>query len=137
MEEESLIAQRVIYDAMNSADADAGSFPITKEMKQSRKKAYQRQKLDQASKKSDLQKSEKERKRKLKEEEVKQMKRQKPNVEQTIETLRKASVRKPLCQLNRTEEIMSRRLHLLLRRSRRRRCCMYHELCGLEKSIVF
>ena len=70
MEEESLIAQRVIYDAMNSADAHAGSFPITKEMRQSCKKAYQRQKLAQASKKSDLQKSEK-----LKEEEVKQMKR--------------------------------------------------------------
>ena len=34
MREESIIAQRVIYDAMISADADAGSFPITKEMRQ-------------------------------------------------------------------------------------------------------
>ena len=32
IEEESLIAQRFIYDTMNSVDADAGSFPITKEM---------------------------------------------------------------------------------------------------------
>ena len=29
MEEESLIVQRLIYDAMNSADADAVNFPIT------------------------------------------------------------------------------------------------------------
>ena len=34
MKEESLIAQRVIYDAMISADTDAGSFPITKEIRQ-------------------------------------------------------------------------------------------------------
>ena len=34
MEEESLIAQSIIYDAMNSANADAGSFPITKETRQ-------------------------------------------------------------------------------------------------------
>ena len=56
MEEESLIAQRVIYDAMNSADADAGNFSITKEMRQSCKKAHQRQKLAHKSKKSDSQK---------------------------------------------------------------------------------
>ena len=42
MEEESLIAQRFIYDTMDSADADAGSFPMTKEMRQSCKKARQR-----------------------------------------------------------------------------------------------
>ena len=30
MEEESLIAQRVVCDGMNSADADAVSLPITK-----------------------------------------------------------------------------------------------------------
>ena len=30
MEEELLIAQRVIYDVMNSASVGAGSFPITK-----------------------------------------------------------------------------------------------------------
>ena len=59
-------------------------------MRQSCKKACQRQKLAQASKKSDLQKSEKERKRKLKEDEVKQMKRHKLDVEQTIETLKKS-----------------------------------------------
>ena len=55
---------RVIYDAMNSADADAGNFPITKEMRQSCKKACQRQKLARESKKGDAQKSEKEQKRK-------------------------------------------------------------------------
>ena len=41
MDEESLIAQRFIYDTMNSANADAGSFPITKEMRQSCRKARQ------------------------------------------------------------------------------------------------
>ena len=34
MEEELLIAQIVIFNAMNSAYADAGSFPITKEISQ-------------------------------------------------------------------------------------------------------
>ena len=34
MEEESLIAQRVVYDGMDSVDADAVSFPITKEIRQ-------------------------------------------------------------------------------------------------------
>ena len=45
MEEESLIAQRVVYDGMDSVDADAVSFPITKEIRQSCKKACQRKKL--------------------------------------------------------------------------------------------
>ena len=45
MDEESLIAQRVVYDGMNSADADAVSLPITKEIRQSCKKACQRKKL--------------------------------------------------------------------------------------------
>ena len=43
-----------------SADADAGSFPITKEIRQSCKKASQTQTLAQKSKKGDVQKSEKE-----------------------------------------------------------------------------
>ena len=34
MEDESSTAQRAIYDAMNGADADADSFPITKEIRQ-------------------------------------------------------------------------------------------------------
>ena len=41
MEEELLTVQRVIYDAIKSTDADAGSFPITKESRQSCKKACQ------------------------------------------------------------------------------------------------
>ena len=84
MEEESLIAQIVIYNAMNNANVDAGSFPITKEIRQSCKKAHQRKKLAQKSKKGDVQKSERERKRKLKE-----MKREKLDVEQTTGTLKK------------------------------------------------
>lgn len=42
--------------------------------------------------------------------------------QQTIETLKKASVRKPLRQPNRANKIMLLKLHLLLRHSRRRRC---------------
>ena len=34
MEEVSLISQRVIYNGMSSADVDADSFPITKEIRQ-------------------------------------------------------------------------------------------------------
>ena len=53
MEEESLIAQRVIYDALSSANADAATFPISKQMRESCKKARQRQKLAAEQKKSD------------------------------------------------------------------------------------
>ena len=60
MEEESWIAQRLVYNAINSADADTGIFLITKEIRQSCMKAHQRQKLGQESKKNDVQKSEKE-----------------------------------------------------------------------------
>ena len=63
MEEELLTAQRVICDAMNSADAGASSFPIIMEARQNCKKAHQRQKLSQESKKGDVQKSEKEERR--------------------------------------------------------------------------
>ena len=87
MEEKLLIAQRVIYDAISSVDADAGSFPIPKEKRQSCKKASERQKLAQESKKGDVQKSEKEQKRKLREEEAKEMQRQKLDAGQAIETV--------------------------------------------------
>ena len=53
MEEESLIAQRVIYDAMNSVNADAGSFSISKKLNRAVRKPV-RDKLAQAIKKSDL-----------------------------------------------------------------------------------
>ena len=39
MEGDSLVAQRFVYDAMSSAGADAGDFPITKEIRPSCKKA--------------------------------------------------------------------------------------------------
>jgi len=70
MEAESLIAQRFIYDAMKNVNADASTFPITKEIKQSCKKARQREIAARESKKDGLVTSEKNRKRKLKEEEV-------------------------------------------------------------------
>ena len=57
MEDDSLIAQRLIYDVMNNAGANAANFPITKEMKQSCKKACQRQMLALQSKNSDAQAS--------------------------------------------------------------------------------
>ena len=71
MEAESLIAQRFIYDAMKNVDADASTFPITKEIKQSCKKARQREIAVRESKKDGSVTSERHRKRKLKEEEVK------------------------------------------------------------------
>lgn len=51
MEAESLIAQRVIYDAISSADANVATFPISKELKQSCKKARQREKVAREGKK--------------------------------------------------------------------------------------
>ena len=56
MEGDSLVAQRFVYDAMSSAGADAGDFPITKEIRQSCKKARLREKL--ALEKGDCQKTE-------------------------------------------------------------------------------
>ena len=90
MEDDSLISQRLIYDVMNNAGANAANFPITKEMKQSCKKARQWQMLALQSKNSDAQASEHELKRKSKEEDVKSIKRQKLDLEQTIETLKKS-----------------------------------------------
>ena len=90
MGDDSLIAQRLIYDVMNNAGANAANFPITKGMKQSCKKARQRQMLALQSKNSDAQASEHELKRKSKEEDVKSIKRQKLDLEQTIETLKKS-----------------------------------------------
>ena len=101
---------------MNSVDADAGNFAITKEIRQSCKKVRQRQKVAQESKKGDVQKSEEERKKKLREEEMKEMKRQKVDVEHIMKHLRKTSVKKPLHQSKRTDEIVPLSLHLLLRR---------------------
>ena len=89
MKEKSLIAERVIYDAINSANADAGNFPISKEIRPTCKKAHHRKQLVQESKKSDMQKSEKEQMRQLKKEELKELQRQKRDVEQTTETLKK------------------------------------------------
>ena len=89
MKEKLLIAERVIYDTINSANADASSFPISKEIRPTCKKAHHRKQLVQESKKSDMQKSEKEQMRQLKKEELKELQRQKLNVEQTTETLKK------------------------------------------------
>ena len=51
MEAESLVAQRVIYDVMSSDGANAATFGISKEVKQSCKKVRQREKIVQESKK--------------------------------------------------------------------------------------
>ena len=57
---------------------------------------------------------------------MKEMKRQKLDLEQTIETLKKSLYEEAIAsaQQNGMDEIMPSRLYLLLRRSRRRRCCM-------------
>ena len=64
MEDDSLIAQRLVYDVLKNAGTDAGDFPITKELRKSCKKARQREKLDQEKNKGDAQKTERELKRK-------------------------------------------------------------------------
>ena len=90
MEAESLIAQRFIYDAIKNVDADASTFPITKEIKQSCKKARQREIAVRESKKHGSVTSERHRKRKLKEEEVSHVKKQKLDLQQAIDTLKKS-----------------------------------------------
>ena len=89
MEAESLIAQRFIYDAMKNVDADASTFPITKEIKQSCKKARQREIAVRESKKHGSVTSERHRKRKLKEE-VSEVNKQKLDLQQAIDTLKKS-----------------------------------------------
>ena len=120
---------------MNSSDADAGSFPITKEIRQSCKKARQRQKLAQESKKGDVQKSEKERKRKLKEEKVKEMKRQKLDLEKTIKTLKKS-----LCEEIIASAQQNGRDHAIkaasFAKTLKEKEVLYHGLCGLEERFV-
>ena len=133
MEEESLIAQRVIYDAMNSVNADAGSFSISKKLNRAVRKPV-RDKLAQAIKKSDLQKSEKEQKRKLKEEEVKQMKRQKLDVEQTIETLKKSLCEEAIVSAQQNGRDYATKVASSAKTLKEKEV-LYHELCGLEKRL--
>ena len=89
MQDKSLIAQRFIYDAMRGSGHDSATFPITKEIRQSCKKARHREKLFLSSKKVD-QVSEHELKRKSKEDEVKEVKRRKLELEESMNTLKKS-----------------------------------------------
>ena len=134
MEEELLIAQRVIYDAMNSADADAGNFPITKEMSKSCKKARQRQKLAHESKKGDAQKSEEEQKRKSKEEKVKQMKRQKLDMEQTIETLKKSLYEEVIASAQQNGRDHATKAASFAQTLKEKEV-LYDKLCGFEENL--
>ena len=134
MEEELLIAQRVIYSAMNSADTNAGNFLITKKMRQSCKKACQRQKLAHESTKSDAQKSEKEQKRKLKNQEVKEMKRQKLDLEQPIKTLKKSLYEEAIASAQQNRWDYATKAASFAQTLKEKEV-LYDKLCGFEEKL--
>ena len=68
----------------------------------------------------------------MKEEEVKEMKKQKLDEEQKMKHLRKAFVRKPLRHPNRLDKIMLLRLHLFMLEEKE---VLYHELWGLQERL--
>ena len=107
MEDDSLIAQRLVYDDLKNPGTDAGDFPITKELRKSCKKARQREKLDQEKKKAAAQKTEGELKRKSKQEEIKQLKRQKLDLVQTIETLKQNLMNEAIASDGNSKDVRS------------------------------
>ena len=119
---------------MNIAEAGAGNFPITKETRQSCRKACQRQKLAHESKKCDTQKSEKEQKRKLKEEEVKEMKRQKLDFEQTIETLKKSLYEEAIASAPQNGRDHATKAASFAQRLKEKEL-LYDKLCGFEEKL--
>ena len=134
MEEESLIAQRVIYDALSSANADAATFPISKQMRESCKKARQRQKLAAEQKKSDEVSSAKTLKRKLKGEEVKEMKKKKLDLQQTIETLRKSLNEEAIASAAEDGKAHATKAAAFAKALKEKER-LYEKLCGFEKIL--
>ena len=134
MEAESLIAQRFIYDAMKNVDADASTFPITKEIKQSCKKARQREIAVRESKKHGSVTSERHRKRKLKEEEVSHVKKQKLDLQQAIDTLKKSLCDEAIlfAQQNGREHATKA---ASFAKTLKEKELLYKELCDIEEKL--
>ena len=89
MEDDSLIAQRLIYDVIKKT-GEVADFPITKELRGSCKKAYSEMILAMEKKKAGAEKNDKELKRKAKREEIANLKKRKVEVENAIVTLKES-----------------------------------------------
>ena len=87
MEDDSLIAQRLIYDTIKKF-GDISQFPISKELRRSCKSAYKKMALDNEKKRKEHEQSDKDLKRKAKHDEIDNLKRRKVDVEKAISTLK-------------------------------------------------
>ena len=90
MEEDSLIAQRLIYDVLQKFDGDVSEFPITKELRKSCRQAHSKMQLDKEQKKVEEVKSDQQLKRKAKQEEIATLKKRKIELEKVVVSLKDA-----------------------------------------------
>lgn len=134
MESESLIAQRFIYDAMKNANADASTFPITNEMKQSCKKARMRSVAARENKKKDSVTEERNRKRTLKKEEVEGIKKKKLDVTETINTLKKSLYEEAILSAQRNGKEHATKAASFAK-SLKEKESLYDDLCGIQEKL--
>ena len=88
MEDDSLVAQRLIYDAIKSSGCEVSEFPIMKKLRKICKQSRSRMLLDKEKEKCHQQKSAKDLKRKAKRDEIDEVKKAKIQVEKSIGTLK-------------------------------------------------
>ena len=96
MKEESLIAQRLVYDTVTNSGKYLWEYPIKAELRKSCKLSNQKWKQELEKREQEEKKNEKNLKRKMKREEMDEVKKQKLNVQEAIDSLRKGIVSETL-----------------------------------------
>ena len=108
MEEDSLIAQRLIYDSIKRSGSAAGEFPITKDLRKSCKLSRSRMQLDVEKKKEEAKKDERGLKRKAKLEELNDVKKARSEVEKCIITLKANLATEAIASANATSTMKAK-----------------------------
>lgn len=96
MEEDSLIAQRLIYDVLQKHDGDVSEYPITKDLRKSCRQAHSRMVLDKEKKKLEVERSDQQLKRKSKQDEIATVKKRKFELEKVVVTLKDALMKEAI-----------------------------------------
>ena len=92
MKEDSLIAQRLIYDTIKRF-GEVSEFPISRELRKSCRSAKSRMRLDNEKKSQEKVVSAKELKRKAKRDEISELKKRKVDLEKSVTTLKEELVK--------------------------------------------
>ena len=96
-EDDSLIAQRLVYDGLKNSGVEVWDFPITKNLRKSCKQSAKRMHLDKEKRKDNEQKTDKELKRNAKHEEIENLKKRKVGVETLKTSLTKEAIVSGTC----------------------------------------